>query len=308
MFVAIVFALFGRTGHINMWFRAENPYNIQMKAKELLRQASLILKAAGLDGPGAEAMALLRELADIDARRMYADNPEVAVDISGLVLSATRRRAAHEPLQYITGTVEFMGMPLSVGPGVLVPRPETELLVEEVFCIFPDPGAHPDVLDLCTGSGCIALAIARRYPGARVTATDSSGEALSYARINAQEIGLSNLRLLEGSLFEPVEKGLFDLIVSNPPYIPEGEIDGLMPEVSRYEPRGALSGGGDGLDFYRAIIEGAPERLRPGGVLVFELGAGQRAAVESLALAKGLSLKKAIKDLVGHERVLVLVN
>lgn len=283
------------------------PYNRLMRAKELLREAAHILKQAKMDEPGAEAMALVREIAGVSAAEYYAYNPEVSPDKADAVITAALRRAWHEPVQYITGTVEFMGLPLRVGPGVLVPRPETELLVAEFYERFHDTGAKLQVLDLCTGSGCIALAIAARYPNLQVTATDASPDALEYARENLISLKLDNVSLLEGSLYEPVEEGAgFDAIVSNPPYIPAGEIEGLMPEVSRYEPHSALDGGEDGLDFYRLIIKGAGQRLKPGGLIFFELGAGQAEDVSAIAEAGGLSVEKVIKDFTGHGRVIVL--
>ena len=278
----------------------------EMRARELLREAARLLAGAGLDEPGAEAMALVREVTGIGTAEFYAGNPEVAEDAARSVMEAASRRARREPIQYITGSVEFMGLSLRVGPGVLVPRPETELLVEEFRRRFPDRSAPLSVLDLCTGSGCIALAIALHYPNAEVTATDASREALSYAAGNKEGLGLLNVSLVEGSLYEPLKEGTFHAIVSNPPYIPAAEIDTLMPEVSRYEPRAALDGGADGLEFYRLIIRGARERLRPGGLLMLELGAGQREQVEAMAIGNGLSPQGIIRDAGGHERVIVL--
>lgn len=280
-----------------------------MKVTVVLKQATLLLHEAGLEEPGREAMALVREVAGLDPAVILAHAPELSDEIAAKVMDAARRRALREPLQYITGRVEFMDMTLSVGPGVLVPRPETELLVEEFCRLFPDTRSQLQVLDLCTGSGCIALALALHYPEANVTATDASKEALEYARANAEALAIDNVRFLHGSMYEPLEEGdtvPFDAIVSNPPYIPAGEIDGLMPEVSRFEPRSALDGGADGLDFYSAIIKGAKTHLKPGGFLVFELGAGQGEKVVSLATGGGFSIRGVIKDPAGHQRVVVL--
>lgn len=276
------------------------------KAKDIVRDASRVLKEAGVDDPGAEAMAIVLELAGIEAAEYYAFNPDFSDDLAGAVMQAAERRSAHEPLQYITGRVEFMDMSLKVGPGVLVPRPETELLVDEFMKRFSAPGEGLKVIDLCTGSGCIALAIAMHYPEASIIATDSSMDAIKYARINARDLGLDNIDFLQGSLYDSVPEGDYDVIVSNPPYIPSAEIGGLMPEVSKFEPRSALDGGEDGLGFYRQIVEGAPSRLKKGGLLFFELGAGQREDVEAIAKVKAFSRVTAIQDAAGHERVLVL--
>lgn len=277
------------------------------KAKDIVRDASLVLKEAGVEEPGVEAMAIVLELAGLEAAEYYAFNPDFSDDLARAVMDAAERRAVHEPLQYITGRVEFMDMSLRVGPGVLVPRPETELLVDEFIKRFPDPGAELKIIDLCTGSGCIALALAIHYPEARITATDSSLDAIKYARINARELGLDNVDFLQGSLYDSVPGDGYDVIISNPPYIPSAEIDGLMPEVSKYEPRSALDGGADGLDFYRQIVEGAPQVLKKGGLLFFELGYGQRQDVEAVAKARAFTRVTVIEDAAGHERVLVLI-
>ena len=277
-----------------------------MKVTDVLKEVTLVLREAGLEEPGREAMALVREIAGLEPATILAHAPELSEHVLENVLEAARRRAAHEPIQYITGNVEFMDMVLRVGPGVLVPRPETELMIEEFYRLFPDTEARLNVLDLCTGSGCIALAIASHYPDAKVTATDVSKRALAYALENAEHLGISNVDFLEGSLYTPLREEAFDVIVSNPPYIPAGEISSLMPEVSIYEPRSALDGGPDGLNFYRAIIKEAKAYLKPGGYLIFELGAGQRASVEAMALERGFSLTGVVKDPAGYERVLVL--
>jgi release factor glutamine methyltransferase len=281
-------------------------YNKKMKVTDVLKQVTLILGDAGLEEPGREAMALVREIAGLEPTIILAHAPELAEEVTGKIMEAAGRRAGREPIQYITGRMEFMDMVLSVGPGVLVPRPETELLVEKFCHLFTDQGARLEVLDLCTGSGCIALSIASHYPNAKITATDASRGALKYALANANNLDIRNVSFLEGSLYQPLREETYDAIVSNPPYIPTGEIDSLMPEVSRFEPRPALDGGEDGLDFYRAIIQGAQAHLKPGGFLIFELGAGQHAEVEAAAIERGFSLKEVIKDPAGHERVMVL--
>lgn len=275
-------------------------------SKEILNRAAAILKQAGLPAPGAEAMALIRELAGIDAAQYYASNPRLSEDTARIVLKAAERRALGEPIQYITGRVEFMDMDIRVGPGVLVPRPETEMLVAEFFHRRPEADSPLAILDLCTGSGCIALALARHYPQARVLGVDKSADALQYAHHNARALGISNARFIRGSLYRPVGDALFHAIVSNPPYIPSAEIQGLMPEVSVYEPHEALDGGPDGLEFYREIIQGAPARLRPGGLLMLELGVQQAAEVAVMAEAHGLSVAARLKDPAGHQRIIVM--
>lgn len=181
------------------------------------------------------------------------------------------RRAQREPLQHILGSQEFCGLDFEVNADVLIPRHDTEVLVSESLIRHPD--AH-SVLDIGTGSGCIAISIFKRLTNAAVTATDISEEALTVARRNAEKHG-APLEFLCGSLFTPVAGRRFDLIVSNPPYIPTADIESLEQEVRDYDPRTALDGGSDGLDIYRLLIPGAVEHLNPEGWLLLEIGIGQ---------------------------------
>ena len=197
------------------------------------------------------------------------------------------RRTRREPLQYIIGHVEFHGLKIKVGQGVLIPRPETELLAEEVikavqrsaFSVqrkskdseLQTSNSELRILDLCTGSGCLALAIAKHFPDAEVYGTDISKDAIKYAKENAELNGIRNVTFLKGSLFEPLSQLLthnsslltFNVIVSNPPYIRSGDILNLQPEINKWEPRNALDGGEDGLSYYRTILSEAPKYLTP---------------------------------------------
>jgi release factor glutamine methyltransferase len=188
------------------------------------------------------------------------------------------RRARREPLQHILGTQEFMGLEFAVTPAVLVPRHDTEVLVTEASKLAA-PAAR--ILDIGVGSGCIAVALAASLPQAEVWGVDKSPEALALAGRNAALHGV-RVTLFEGSLFEPFPDQRFDLIVSNPPYIPTGDLENLQPEVRDFEPRSALDGGADGLDFYRLIIPAAPDHLSLDGWLLFEVGIGQAEAVQAL--------------------------
>lgn len=278
-----------------------------MDAQALIRQAAELLIRAEIPDAPREAELLLLHATGFDRVALYRDNPEIPARARRLYDSFIKRRVAREPVYYITGRVEFMGINLRVGPGVLVPRPETELLVEQALRIL-EPMRKPHLLDLCTGSGCIALAIARARPDAEITATDQSAIALEYAKASARDNNIRDVRFMEGNMFAPLEGMRFEVIVSNPPYIPIGEIDGLEPEVSEWEPREALDGGADGLDFYREIIARAPGFLEPPGVLVFELGAGQAGQVEDIArTAGGFGPASIIRDLAGHERIAVFL-
>lgn len=188
------------------------------------------------------------------------------------------RRARREPLQHILGSQEFCGLEYEVTSDVLIPRHDTEVLVTEA--ISRQPNSH-FVLDIGTGSGCIAISLVNRMPAAKVTATDISEAALAVARRNAETHGAA-IEFLQGSLFVPVAGRRFDLIVSNPPYIPTADIETLDQEVRNYDPVSALDGGSDGLDFYRHLIPAAVEHLNPEGWLLVEIGIGQSKEVISM--------------------------
>jgi len=215
-------------------------------------------------------------------------------------------RRAGRPVQYITGRQEFMGMLFCVDSRVLIPRPDTENLVEAVLERLKGVvGAR--VLDLCTGSGAIAVSLARYLEGAEVIGTDLSGEALEVARENGNRlVPGANLRWLQGDLYDALgsEAGLFDAIVSNPPYIAREVIETLEPNVRDYEPYGALDGGETGLDFYPLLVAGAGDRLAPGGLLALEIGWDQGAAVCALLEEDGRFQEvELLKDLAGRDRV-----
>lgn len=213
--------------------------------------------------------------------------------------SLARRRLAGEPVAYLTGRREFWSLELEVTPDVLVPRPETELVVERVLAALGD-GGHPAVLDLGTGCGAIALSVAHECPDAAVTATDASAAALAVAKRNALRLGLRNLRFLEGSWFDPLAGSRFDVIASNPPYVAAG--DPALAALA-HEPRAALAGGPDGLAAINAIVSAAPRHLEPRGWLIVEHGAAQGGAVRALFSAAGLAAVTTRPDLAGRERV-----
>lgn len=212
------------------------------------------------------------------------------------------RRAAGEPVQYILGSADFMGLRFRVDGAVLIPRQDTETLVEAALIELRQRQGNPALLDLCAGSGCVGLSLASLAPNARITLADISPEALEVARANQKDLGVK-AELRQGDLFSAVGKERFDIIASNPPYIPTGALSGLQREV-RFEPRIALDGGADGLDFYRRIAEGAADHLNPGGAIFLEVGIHQAQPVLELVRAK-LPCTQAgtIRDLNGIERV-----
>lgn len=269
---------------------------------ELRKRGSETLISADIADAALDADLLLEHLLNVDKAYILAHGTdEISEDISGRYLDLIEQRKAHKPLQYITGHQEFMGLDFLVNEHVLIPRQDTECLVEEAM-IRTEDGMR--VLDLCTGSGCILISLMKYKNDIFGIGTDISDGALKTARENARINGVDAL-FLQGDLFEALDghDGKFDVIISNPPYIASRVIDGLMPEVRDHEPEGALDGGEEGLDFYRRIVKGADEYLSPGGLILFETGYDQGQAVASLLKDKGYFDIEIIKDLAGIDRV-----
>ena len=271
----------------------------------LLRRGTAILEASGLETARAEAEWLLAALLEMDRAALHLDPARrLATPTVSRYLGLLDRRARREPLQYLLGWEDFHGVRLAVTPDVLVPRPETEGLVEwalEVLAGRPDPV----IADLGTGSGAIACAVAAALPAAEVLAVELAAGALAVASRNVRELGLAGrVRLLAGDLFAPLGSlsASLDLVVANPPYLPSAVIGSLPPEVSRHEPRAALDGGADGLAVIRRIVAGAPPMLKPGGWLLMEIGEEQAGPIASLMGAEGFSGIRARRDLNGVER------
>jgi len=216
------------------------------------------------------------------------------------------RRAHREPLSYITGTREFWNLSFEVSPAVLIPRPETEGLVEAVNELFPDHQAPLRIADVCTGSGCVAVAIAFDRPNAHVAAADHSAAALDIARRNAVRHAVTDrVECIRGDLLQPLT-GTFDAIVANPPYVPIGARTALQPEVRDFEPETALFAGADGLAIIRRLVSESPARLTPDGYLIFEFGDGQETAVDELISASGgLRMVDIKHDLQGIARIAI---
>ncbi len=258
------------------------------------------LAEKGVDNARLEAEWLLCAELGLDRVGLYV-NFEKPLQLHELTAlrKTVARRARREPLQYILGNQEFMGLEFQVTPAVLIPRHDTETLVNEAV---NRAGDAPRILDMGTGSGCIAVALAKFLPQSEVTAVDCSDDSLAVARRNAERNEV-NVRFISGSLFQPLQEERFDIVVSNPPYIPTADLAGLQPEVRDFEPRGALDGGTDGLDFYRLIVQTAPKRLNPGGWLMVEVGIGQADTVQEMFATAGFMEIFTAKDPGDIQRV-----
>lgn len=271
-----------------------------MKYRELYEQGKQSLTKAGIEEAWLDARLLLEEVCGTDRGYLLAHGEEevTAGQLNSYVNYISKRRK-HIPLQHILGYQDFMGLHFRVTPDVLIPRQDTETLVEEVMRNLHD-GMR--ILDLCTGSGCILLSLLRYSNDCEGTGTDISEAALTVARGNAAALGIE-AAFVRSDLFEQVD-GKYDVIVSNPPYIPTKVISTLMEEVRDHDPRMALDGGEDGLLFYRKIARQAGRYLHSGGALYLEIGSGQAQAVSDLLTEAGFLDVTVFQDLAGHDRVL----
>lgn len=231
---------------------------------------------------------------------MIRDDVVINQNLIDKYSEAIQRRAVHEPLQYITSSQNFYGLDFYVDNRVLIPRQDTEIIVESILKM--EKKEQLDVLDMCAGSGCIGITLASRNPHWQVTASDISEDALAVCLINKNRLGVNNIEFVHSDLFASINKK-YDVIVSNPPYIESQVVEGLMTEVKDYEPGLALDGGDDGLDFYRAIVKGAREHLNKGGRLYFEIGYNQGQALRELFEEYGYTDILVRQDLAGLDRM-----
>lgn len=258
------------------------------------------LQKAGITDAELDARLLLEFICHTDRNALYAHgDQEIEDEKMHDFLQLIEKRAVHIPLQHLTGEQNFMGLDFLVNEHVLIPRQDTEILVEEIMRDLHD-GIR--ILDMCTGSGCILLSLLHYSNDCSGVGVDVSEDALAVARQNADRLAEKQVVFIQSDLFEKVE-GSFDLIVSNPPYIRSQEIAGLMPEVREHEPHLALDGKDDGLHFYREIIKGAMPHLKRGGQLFFEIGYDQGEAVQALLAANGYTEIAVVKDYAGLDRV-----
>ena len=253
---------------------------------DILLEAAKRIAAAGSDS------------ARLDARLLWDHAQKTGVDFQTLVV----RREKREPIAYITGHKEFWSLDFHVGPGVLIPRPDTETLIEEALRLVPDRNAPLQIADLGTGSGAILVAALKEFPLATGIGFEASPEAFGWARENAARLIGAHAQIQQADWSGA--QGPFDLVFSNPPYISSGEIESLAPDVSQFEPRAALDGGPDGLDAYRALAELLPDMLKPGGYALLEIGSGQANAVTALFLK--LEILRVAPDLSGVPRCVTL--
>lgn len=273
-----------------------------MDYRECFDKGKQTLAEAGIEEADLDARLLLEYVCGTDRNELLVHGDrEVLFEQEAVYLSLIGKRAERIPLQYLTGVQDFMGMEFRVDEHVLIPRQDTEILVEEALRELRD---GMDILDMCTGSGCILISLLRYSNDCTGVGVDISGEALAVAEGNARRLLApeKQVRFLESDLFAAVS-GIYDMIVSNPPYIPSGDIDSLMPEVRDHEPVSALDGREDGLFYYREIAEECRRFLKPGGMLFCEIGCDQGTAVSEILSQGGFGEIRVIKDYAGLDRV-----
>lgn len=283
-----------------------------MTVLESIQRSAEFLEKKGVDSPRLQAELLLAHLLRLPRMQLYLNfERTLGAEEIETFREFIRRRGRREPLQHIIGSVCFCGLEISVTPDVLVPRPETELLAERAWLFLnrlstlnPEPST---VLDFGTGSGCLAVALAVKSPASQILAVEASPEALEVARRNAVQHGVAGriTFLRSEGLAELPSAARFSLIVSNPPYIPTGEIDSLEPEVRAFEPRAALDGGADGLDFYRCLSAQAGGFLQIGGKIMLEFGDGQAPNISALFGEQKWIVEEIVEDYTRRPRILI---
>ncbi len=277
----------------------------------LLTEAEADLALCRVDTPRLDAEVLLSHTLKTNRTSLYTRlQTPISAGHKRQFTELIARRKHREPLAYITGSREFWSLEFHVDTHVLIPRPETEIVVQTALHLLHKPAiTTPIILDIGTGSGCIAVALATELPQAAVWALDIDYDILALARRNARRHAVSErLTFCQGDLFAPVPHVAerFHLIATNPPYIARETLSTLQPEICHWEPQGALDGGQDGLDFYRRLLYDSPNYIRPGGWLVMEIGHDQRDAILQLAQAQcRLSIQSCVQDYAGHDRVVV---
>ncbi len=278
-----------------------------MTVLEVIQRSSEFLAKKGVESPRLQIELLLSHVLKLPRLRLYLNFERTLADAElNTLRELVKRRAAREPLQHLVGSTSFCGLEMAVSRDVLIPRPETELLAEHALKFLASV-AKPTALDFGTGSGCLAVMLAVQCPLATLHALDISEAALALARQNAARHQVAGrVTFLQGDGFAALANGArFDLIVSNPPYIASAEIETLEPEVRDFDPRLALDGGADGLDFYRCLAAGAADFLTPGGKLMLEFGDGQAEPVEKIISAQNWIVEAVVADYSGRNRMII---
>lgn len=275
---------------------------MEILVKDIVALAATRLKEAGIAENQIDSWLLVESICDITRQDVFLEpDKSISEEQAKKYLDAVAMRAKHIPLQHMIGYQQFMDFEFKVDENVLIPRPETELLVEQVVAYIKDRSVK--VLDMCTGSGCIGISIDKMCENAIVTAVDISNKALNVAWEN-NERNQGKVTFVQGDLFENINE-TYDIIVSNPPYIPTRDIDTLMEEVREHEPHLALDGSGDGLKFYREICKQAKDYINKNGKIFFEIGYDQGQTVPTLLKENGFSNIQVLKDLSGNDRMVI---
>lgn len=283
-----------------------------MRLLEVIQRSAGYLAERGVESPRLQVEWILAQALKVPRLQLYLQFERILAEAElASVREAVRRRGRREPLQHVLGTASFCGLEFESGPAALVPRPETELLAERAWRWLEERSAagtgNPRVLDWGTGTGCLAITLARQVPAATVDALEISPDAAGLARRNVARHGLeARVRVIDGNgcaVLAPDAR--YDLVVSNPPYIPTGEIAGLEPEVREHDPHVALDGGADGLDLYRRLAPELSSRLAPGGAVLLEFGDGQAPGVSALLERAGWIVGEVHRDYTGRDRFLL---
>ena len=276
---------------------------------DIYLQARNALRDSGIEGYTLEARLLVATAAGKTTQELLRDlSLYTTTDVADKVAALTERRISGEPVAYITGAWEFYGLPMVITTDVLIPRMDTELLVDAAKELLNGRKMDARVLDLCCGSGCITCAIGHELPAARIVAVDISAKALEVARKNIAATRLSSRAICmqaDATASPPMSMGQFDMIISNPPYVRSADMRKLDPSVRDFEPSWALDGGKDGLKFYKSIVKYWKALIRPGGYLLFEVGEGQAESVKEMLLTGGFRSVGSKFDTLGVERVVI---
>jgi release factor glutamine methyltransferase len=270
---------------------------------EALKRATARLAAAGIESARLDGRVLLAHVLGLSSNEVALSQQELAGEQQNAFEALVARRAEKEPVAYIVGTKEFYGLQFEVGPGVLIPRPDSETLVEQALREFPDHYAALEVLDLGTGTGCLLLCFLAAYPNAMGLGIDRSATALEWARRNVQRLGLQNRAQLRQGDWNELPPRAYDAFFANPPYVATADLQ--VSDDLRHEPQAALDGGPDGLSAYRSITPLLPTLLSPGGKVFLEIGAGQAPSIAKLLKAHGLKVLRTAEDLAGIPRCIV---